>query len=39
LVAATTDARVLFKLSHGIDQDYPARRVAEEGGDLNLLKD
>lgn len=32
-------ARAIFKLASGIDQVYLARRVAEEGGDLNLLKD
>ncbi len=30
-------ARLLFRLAGELDQDYLKRRVAEDGGDLNLL--
>ena len=30
-------ARPLFRLANGIDQDYLKRRVVEDGGDLSLL--
>jgi len=30
-------ARVLFQLAGGLDEDYLKRRVAEDGGDLSLL--
>lgn len=30
-------ARLLFRLAKGLDQDYLSRRVAEDGGDLALL--
>ena len=30
-------ARLIYRLAQDIDEDYPRRRVAEDGGDLTLL--